>query len=460
MLTWSGTGAINEDVMANKKQVLIKNGIVVNSSGYHREDILIEGEKIAAVGLDISANPAAEVIDASHAYIFPGIIDAHTHPYYKDDFETLASTAAYGGTTTLIHYAYAFPGMEALDAARNAIDEGNRASCLDFALHLGMFEVEKQYRQVPEVFKLGINSFKMFMAYAKLGRMTNDYYLSAIMDLIAEQNGIAMVHAENGLATDYLEDKFNEAGVSAMHSFSRMRPAALEAEAINRAISIAEVCGCRIYIPHVSAERALEPIRAARRRGQTVYAETCPQYLVLTEDDFFKWGPLAKIGPPLRKQPDLDALWKALGEGILDVVASDHAPKGQHPDEDFFKAAYGSAQAETLLTLTYDGGVNTGHISLPRLVEVLSENPAKIFGLYPRKGALLPGSDADLLIFDPAEMHTLRKENQHSAAGFTLYEGRECLGRPKMSFQRGRPVLMDGELKTGRGSGKFLPRSG
>ena len=445
--------------MENKKQLLIKNGITVNGSGYHREDILIEGEKIAAVGLDVEADTAAEVIDAAGMYIFPGIIDAHTHPYYKDDFETLASTAAYGGTTTLIHYAYAFSGMEAVEAARKAIEEGNRLSCLDFALHLGMFEVEKQYKQVPEIFKLGINSFKMFMAYAKLGRMTNDYYLSAIMDLIAEQNGIAMVHAENGLATDYLEDKFNEMGISAMKSFSRMRPAELEAEAINRAISIAEVCGCRIYIPHVSAERALEPIRAARKRGQQVYAETCPQYLVLTEDDFFRWGPLAKIGPPLRKQPDLDALWKALGEGVLDVVASDHAPKGQHPEEDFFKAAYGSAQAETLLTLTYDGGVNTGRISLPRLVEVLCENPSKIFGLYPRKGALLPDSDADLLIFDPAEIHTLKKENQHSAAGFTLYEGRECLGRPKMSFQRGCPVLVHGELKAVKGDGQFLSRS-
>jgi len=444
--------------MNENNKVLIKGGILVTGKGYSHSDILIEGEKIAAAGPSLSLDSVAEVIDASKRYIFPGIIDAHTHPYYMDDFETLASAAAYGGITTLIHYAYAFPDMEALEAAEQAIELGSRVSCLDFALHLGMFQVDKQYRQIPDVFKLGINSFKMFMTYAKLGRMTNDYYLAAVMDLVAEQNGIAMVHAENGLVTDYLEDKFNTQGLSAIQSFTKMRPDVLEAEAINRAISIAEVCGCRIYIPHVSAQRALEPIEWARQRGQQVYAETCPQYLSLTEDDLFRWGPLAKIGPPLRKQSDIDSLWSALKRRTVDVVASDHAPKGQQPDEDFFSAAYGSAQTETLLILTYDGGVNDGRISLPRLVEVLCENPAKIFGLYPKKGALEPGSDADLLIFDPGEKFVLKKENLHSAAGFTLYEGRECLGRPAMSFQRGKPVLVNGELAVQAGDGVFLPR--
>ena len=444
--------------MNENKKVLIAGGIVVTAKGYRRSDVLIEGEQIAAVEPGISSASVAEVIDASNRYVFPGIIDAHTHPYYVDDFQTLASTAAYGGVTTLIHYAYAFPETEAVEAAEKAIELGSKVSCLDFALHLGMFKVAEQYRQIPDVFKLGINSFKMFMAYAKLGRMTNDYYLAAVMDIVAEKNGIAMVHAENGLVTDYLEDKFNTQGLSAIQSFTRMRPDVLEAEAINRAISIAEVCGCRIYIPHVSAQRALEPIERARRNGQQVYAETCPQYLSLTEDDLFRWGPLAKIGPPLRNQSDIDSLWRALKGRTVDVVASDHAPKGQQPDEDFFGAAYGSAQAETLLVLTYDGGVNTGRISLPRLVEVLCENPAKIFGLYPRKGALEPGSDADLLIFDPGEKLVLKKENLHSAAGTTLYEGRECLGRPTMSFQRGRPVLVNGELAVQAGDGEFLPR--
>lgn len=474
-MTSDTLGEITISTMKTKQRRLVKNGTVVTGAGMYRWDVLMEGEKITAVGPGLESGPAEarpgkqagaetggdadlDVIDASGMYVLPGIIDAHTHPYYKDDFRTLASTAAYGGVTTLIHYAYAFPDMGALEAAEKAVESGTRESCLDFALHLGMFQVEKQYRQVPQVFKLGINSFKMFMAYAKLGRMTSDYYLAAVMDLIAEQNGIAMVHAENGLVTDYLEDKYNAQGVPAMQFFSKMRPDVLEAEAINRAIAIAEVCGCRIYIPHVSARRALEPIETARDRGQTVYAETCPQYLTLTEEDFFRWGALAKIGPPLRHQEDLDALWRALDGGVLDVVASDHAPKGQRPDEDFFKAAYGSAQAETLLLLTYDGGVNTGRISLPRLVEVLCENPARIFGLYPRKGTLQPGSDADLVIFDPAAEFTLKKENQHSEAGFTLYEGRECLGRPVMSYQRGRPVLRNGELAVQAGDGIYLSR--
>ena len=438
--------------------LLIKNGMVVDGEGYHRMDIAVNGEKISAVDREISSQEAIRVVDAKGLFVLPGIIDAHTHPYYKDDFESLATTAAYGGTTTLIHYAYAFSGMEALEAAEEAIEKGSTLSCLDFALHLGMFEVEKQQHQIPDVFKLGINSFKMFMAYAKLGRMTSDYHLAAVMDLISQNDGIAMVHAENGLVTDYLEDKFNHMGTPAMQAFSRMRPDVLEAEAIHRAIAIAGVFGCRIYIPHVSAKKALLPIENALQAGQTVYAETCPQYLVLTEKDFYKWGPLAKIGPPLRHAADIDALWHALGNGILDVIASDHAPKGQRPDEDFFNAAYGSAQAETLFGLSYDAGVSAGRISLPRLVQVLCERPAEIFGIFPQKGALRVGSDADMLIFDPNEVYTISRKNQHSAAGFSLYEGRECLGRPKLSFQRGHAVLEDGELKTQPGEGQFIPR--
>jgi dihydropyrimidinase len=444
--------------MEKNYDLLIKNGILASGSGMEIRDIAVRGEKISSIEETLSAEDAGEVMDAAGCYVLPGVIDAHTHPYYKDDFETLASTAAYGGVTTLIHYAYAFSGMEAVEAAEKAIEEGSRRSCLDFALHLGLFEVEKQHHQVPKIFSLGINSFKMFMTYAKLGRMTTDYYLAAMMDMIAGSGGIAMVHAENGLVTDYLEDKFNAQGLPSIEFFTKMRPDILEEEAINRAIAIAEVFGCTIYIPHVSAQRAMRPIVDARSRGLPVYAETCPQYLVLTEEDLFRWGPPAKIGPPLRSRSDIDALWKALADGDLDVVASDHAPKGQRPQEDFFSAAYGSSQVETLLTLTYDEGVNGGRITVPRMVELLSEQPAKIFGLYPQKGALLPGSDADILIFDPSQPSTITRENQHSAAGFSLYEGRNCLGRPVRTIQRGKTVLERGELKAEAGDGRFIAR--
>jgi len=436
--------------------LLFCGGHLVTGDGFFRSDIAIRDGKIAALDSEIVPQRAREVIDAQGRFILPGIIDVHTHPLYEDDFEATSLTAAWGGTTTLIHYAYAFHDQHVVEAIEKAIAEGNRLSYLDFGLHVGLFEVEKQYRQIPEAFHLGVHTFKMFMTYAKLGRMTSDYYLAAAMDLIAKHGGMAMVHAENGLATDYLEDKFNAEGVPAIEAFTRMRPAALEAEAINRAIAIAEVSGCPIYIPHLSAGRGLEPIVRARCAGQRVFAETCPQYLLLTEKDLFQWGPLAKIGPPLRTPQDNEALWKGLTGGTIDVVASDHAPKAKRREDDFFEAAYGSPQAETLFPLLYDAGVNGGRISLPRMVQLLSETPARIFGLYPRKGSFQVGSDADLMILDPTARHILSGETQHSKAGYTLYEGRECLGRPWMTFQRGKVVLNQDRLMGRPGDGCFI----
>lgn len=445
--------------MEKEFDLLLSGGLLVTGDGISRSDIAIRGWKIAALDREVLPQRAREVIDVQGRFILPGIIDVHTHPLYEDDFETTSLTAAWGGTTTLIHYSYAFHHEHVVDAIEKAIDEGGRCSCLDFGLHVGLFEVEKQYRQIPEAFHLGVRTFKMFMTYAKLGRMTSDYYLAAAMDLIAKNGGMAMVHAENGLATDYLEDKFNAEGVPAIEAFTRMRPAALEAEAIHRAIAIAEVSGCPIYIPHVSAARGLEPIVRARNGGQRVFAETCPQYLLLTEEDLFKWGPLAKIGPPLRTFQDNEALWGGLADGTIDVVASDHAPKAKNREDDFFEAAYGSPQAETLFPLLYDAGVNEGRISLPRLVQVLSETPARIFGLYPRKGSLQVGSDADLMVLDPAARHVLSGKTQHSKAGYTLYEGRQCLGRPWMTFQRGKVVLNQDRLMVRAGNGQFIPLS-
>ncbi|HXZ38408.1 MAG TPA: amidohydrolase family protein, partial [Thermodesulfobacteriota bacterium] len=334
--------------------------------------------------------------------------------------------------------------------------EASRASYLDFGLHLGLFQVERQYQQIPDAFRFGVRTFKMFMTYSKLGRFTSDYYLTASFDLIGKHGGMAMVHAENGLATDYLEDKFNSQGVSAIDAFTRMRPAALEGEAIHRAIAIAEICQCPIYIPHVSCNRGLEPIAQARARGQKVYAETCPQYLELTEKDLYRWKALAKIGPPLRTPEDNEALWMGISKGIIEVVASDHAPKAKKVDEDFFNAAYGSPQAETLLNVTYDAGCNRNRISLPRLVQVLSENPARVFGLYPRKGCLQEGADADLVVYDPSARHTLTGKSLHSKAGYTLFEGRECLGKPWITFQRGRQIFDRMQVVARPGDGKYL----
>jgi dihydropyrimidinase len=231
----------------------------------------------------------------------------------------------------------------------------------------------------------------------------------------------------------------------------------LEAEAIFRALSISAVTHCPLYIVHLSTAKGVGPIERAKEEGRVVYTETCPQYLTLTDSTLQRLGPLAKVGPPLRTEKDRLALWEAIEEGVVDVVASDHAPKGKKREDPFFEAPYGSPQAETMLTITYDEGVNKGRIKLCKLVRLFSENPAKIFGLYPKKGILQKGSDADLILFDPNQIHTMQHKTQHSGAPYTLYEGRRCRGMVTLTMQRGRVIVEGGELKGKPGEGNFLP---
>jgi dihydropyrimidinase len=336
-------------------------------------------------------------------------------------------------------------------------EDASRRSLLDFGLHGGIWEAALQVPEIPKVMELGVRTFKFFMTYLKQGWYTDDYQLSKAMDILANLGGMAMVHAENGGGIDYLEDKYLKGPNASAKFFNTSRPAAFEEEAIFRAICLAEVMGCRLYIPHVTSARALRPIRRAQSEGLPVFAETCPQYLSLTQAIIDERGALAKIGPPIRSQADQDALWEALREGTLQVVASDHAPKAKDPDGDFLTQGFGAPQIETLLPVTYDQGINTGKISLVRLAQVLCENPARIFGLYPRKGTLAVGSDADLVIYDPLHEFTIRAENQHSNVGYTLFEGRKVLGWPELSFQRGQPVLESGQVVRQPGCGQFLP---
>jgi len=435
--------------------LLVIGGFLVSEGGIRRADVAVKGGQIAAVG-DLTGSKASRVVSAEGKYVLPGLIDVHTHPVYLDDMGALSVAAAHGGIATLIHYAYAKPGHGLLETLDRFREEGEAKSVLDFALHGGLFDPKHQAHEIPQAVELGVTSFKMFMTYAKLGWMTDDYQLMHTLDIIAGAGGLGMVHAENGLATDYLEDKFNAEGRDPAEAFEATRPGILEGEAVNRAIALAQVAGCPIYIPHVSAKEAVEVIAQAKGRGWRVYGETCPQYLTLTGEEIFRQGPLAKIGPPLRGKEDQEALWQGLSQGVLDVIASDHAPKEKRKEDDFFRAAYGSPQVETMVEVVYEAGVNGGRITLPRLVQLFSENPAKIFGLYPRKGALKVGSDADLVVFDPQLEHTITKESQHSNAPYTLYKGWRCLGKPVFSLQRGEVILEDGELRAKPGCAQFL----
>ncbi len=446
--------------MEKQFDLLLAGGTVVTGEGMRRADVGVQGETIAAVEPDLPPEAAREVIDVTGKYVFPGVIDAHVHPVYVDSVEDCSRVAAYGGTTTLLHFAYARTGDSLLQKVEEMLEDGMAHSLLDFGLHGGMFEASKQLQDVPKVFEMGIRTFKFFMPYIKQGWTTDDYHLIKGMDILAGLGGMAMVHAENGGAIDYMEDKYLTGPDASAKYFNVTRPAAMEEEAVFRAIRMAEVMECPLYIAHNTTVRAMRHIREAREAGMPVYAETCPQYLTLTKDIIEERGALAKIGPPIRTAEDRAGLWDALARDTIQVVATDHAPKFKDLDGDFLEQPFGSPQIETLLPLVYDGGVNTGRISVVRLVQVLCENPARIFGLYPKKGTIASGSDADLVVFDPTRAFTIRADNQHSNVGYTLYEGRSVLGWPEMSFQRGRRVLWEGEIVAEPGRGRFLPTLG
>ncbi len=436
---------------------LVAGGVLVDRGRREPADVLIRDGVVERVGPALRAS-ADQTLDASGLYVLPGVMDVHTHPVYVDDLESLPVTAAHGGVTTVIHYAYAKPGQSLARTLQQFREEAEAVSILDFGLHGGLFDPKRQSGEIPNAIAQGVTSFKMFMTYAKLGWMTDDYQLMRTLDILGRVGGMGMVHAENGLATDYLEDASNEAKADPVKIFVATRPAALEAEAVGRAVAMAEVANAPLYIPHVSAGRALDVIAAARRAGRRVYGETCPQYLTLTDRDLLEQKALLKIGPPLREASDREALWRGLVSGTLDTVASDHAAKDKRVDDEFFAAPYGSPQVETMLQLVHDG-VARGKLSLERMVRVLSENPARIMGLYPAKGTLAPGSDADLVLFNPKVRVRIEHATQHSRASYTAYEGREVAGAVVLTMQRGEVLVERGELKAAPRRARFLATS-
>jgi dihydropyrimidinase len=375
---------------------------------------------------------------------------------YLDDIASLSRSAAFGGVTTIVHYAYAKPGQSLLAELGKMRAEGEAGSCTDFALHGGLFETLKQADEIPAAFALGVTSFKMFMAYAKLGWMTDDYAMAKAMDLIGKHGGLACIHAETGLAIDYIQDRLLAEKADFAERFLETSPDVAEAEGIFRAVSIGRLMHCPVYIPHVSSTEGLAAIRFLRERGARVYAESCPQYLGLTWEELKGRGALGKVGPAIKTEADRRSLWEGARQGVLDTIGSDHAPKPKTVEEDFFKAAYGSPEVETMLPVVWHYGVNAGWITPNAVAALLAENSARILGLAPRKGRLEPGADADLVVFDPARRWTVTAAGQHTKASYSLFEGRELVGGVKTVVARGNPVV-DGEEFLGRaGAGRFL----
>lgn len=444
--------------MSEKRfETAVTGGLVVDSSRIERLDIGIVGGRIAERRPAIDPAEATRVIDAAGRYVLPGAIDAHFHPQYGDNLEKGSVAAAYGGITSIVAFAYGFKGLELGQTVDEFIAGDGSRSLLDYALHLGVVNPSETLEQIPDAVKRGVRSFKFFFAYRKRGMMIEDDQFMRALELVAEGEGLTMVHAENGLAIDHLATKFAAEGKTTIEWFERSRPKRFEVEAVFRAIQLSAEVGCPLYLVHQSTGAGARLISEARAQGQFVIGETCPQYLLWTNDDLLEYGPVAILAPPYRTTEDQEMLWAELAGGGMSVVGSDHAPHDKRELDDVFAVPVGTAQIETMLPLIFDRGVNHGRISVQRLAAVLSENPARAFGIFPRKGSLQVGADADVVVLDPSAPLEIRAENLHSSMKYpNIYEGWTSLGRPVYSMQRGHDVLVDGKVVVEHGTGQFL----
>jgi dihydropyrimidinase len=460
-------------------RTLISGGTVVSAYGSAPGEVLIEDELVVAVGapgtdvVESWLQSSDRVVDASGRYVIPGGIDGHTHmemPFggtmSSDTFETGTRAAAFGGTTTIIDFAIQRKG-ESLQAGLEtwlAKAEGNCA--IDYAFHAIISDVnETSLKEMDVLVSEGVTSFKLFMAYPGVFYATDKDILRA-MDRAAGNGALIMLHAENGIAIDAIVEGALRRGETDPVFHGLTRPAVLEGEAVHRAVRLAEVTRTPLYIVHLSSTPALEAVVEARDRGQNVFAETCPQYLFLSEDDMARPGfEGAKFvcTPPLRPKEHQASLWKGLRTDDLSVVSTDHCPfcfkeQKELGVGDFTKIPNGLPGVENRMDLIYQGVV-TGEIGLSRWVEVTSTNPAKMFGLYPRKGAIAPGSDADIVIYDPSSEQVISASTHHMAVDYSCYEGMAIKGRVEAVFSRGRQIV-DGDTYAGEpGHGRLLRRA-
>jgi dihydropyrimidinase len=455
-------------------RTLITNGTIVTADGSSGADVLIDGETIVQLGHDLGSTGVAvdETIDAAGKYVIPGGIDVHTHmelpfggTFAKDTFETGTRAAAFGGTTSIVDFAVQGKGQslrQGLDAW-HAKAQGNAVT--DYGFHMIMSDVnDATLAEMDGLVAEGVPDFKLFTAYPGVF-YSDDGAIYRALQQTARNGGLIMMHAENGMAIDVVAAQMVEAGTTDPIGHGLARKPIFEGEATNRVIRLAEAADAPVYIVHLSARDALEAVRDARDRGRPVFAETCPQYLFLSLDDLGHGFEGAKFvcSPPLRPRDHWDDLWRGLVKDDLQVVSTDHCPFDFHGQKelgegDFRKIPNGLPGVEDRLDLLHDGGVVAGRITRERWVEIVSTAPAKLFGMYPRKGAIAVGSDADLVVYDPARSHTISARTHHMDVDYSCYEGRTVQGGSDVVLSRGSVVVRDGQFTGHKGAGRFIKR--
>ncbi|MFJ3039030.1 dihydropyrimidinase [Streptomyces tendae] len=458
-------------------RTVVRGGLVVTASDEIHADVLIEDGRVAA--LAATGTPAAEaftaerVIDASGKYVVPGGVDGHTHmempfggTYAADTFETGTRAAAWGGTTTIVDFAIQTVGRSlraGLDAW-HAKAEGNCA--IDYAFHMIVSDVnEKTLKEMDLLVEEGVTSFKQFMAYPGVFYSDDGQILRA-MQRAAENGGLIMMHAENGIAIDVLVEQALARGETDPRFHGEVRKALLEAEATHRAIRLAQVAGAPLYVVHVSATEAVAELTRARDEGLPVFGETCPQYLFLSTDNLAEpgfEGAKYVCSTPLRPKEHQAALWRGLRTNDLQVVSTDHCPfcfSGQKElgRGDFSKIPNGMPGVENRMDLLHQAVVD-GHISRRRWIEIACATPARMFGLYPKKGTIVPGADADIVVYDPHAEQVISAETHHMNVDYSAYEGRRITGRVETVLSRGEPVVTEREYTGRKGHGVYTPRA-
>ncbi|MET8487470.1 dihydropyrimidinase [Streptomyces tendae] len=458
-------------------RTVVRGGLVVTASDEIHADVLIEDGRVAA--LAATGTPAAEaftaerVIDASGKYVIPGGVDGHTHmempfggTYAADTFETGTRAAAWGGTTTIVDFAIQSVGRSlraGLDAW-HAKAEGNCA--IDYAFHMIVSDVnEKTLKEMDLLVEEGVTSFKQFMAYPGVFYSDDGQILRA-MQRAAENGGLIMMHAENGIAIDVLVEQALARGETDPRFHGEVRKALLEAEATHRAIRLAQVAGAPLYVVHVSATEAVAELTRARDEGLPVFGETCPQYLFLSTDNLDEpgfEGAKYVCSTPLRPKEHQAALWRGLRTNDLQVVSTDHCPfcfSGQKElgRGDFSKIPNGMPGVENRMDLLHQAVVD-GHISRRRWIEIACATPARMFGLYPKKGTIAPGADADIVVYDPHAEQVISAETHHMNVDYSAYEGRRITGRVETVLSRGEPVVTEREYTGRKGHGVYTPRA-